>query len=116
MAPWQLGGGAVEVEKKFKFWGLLVKATGRMTEEIDCRIVQASKALGSLHSAVFMSHDLNVETKRLVYYSVVLGVLFYDAEMWTPTQVLIRELERFYHHCVHCIMHGCWEGCTVSTT
>ena len=76
-----------------------------MTGEVDHHFVQASRASGSLHSAVFMAHDLSVETKRLVYRSVVLRV--YGAETRGPTQVLVRKLEWFYHHCLRCIM-GVW--------
>ena len=104
LAPLQLNGGAVEVVREFKYLGSLVEASGRMTGEIDQRIVQASKAFGSLRSAVFLAHDLSLETKRLVYCSVVLGMLLYGAETWAPTQVLVRKLEWFHHHCVHCIM------------
>ena len=58
-----------------------------------CRLSQVSKAFGSLHSAVFMAHDLSLEIKRLVYCSVVLVVLLYGIEMWTPIEVLVRKLE-----------------------
>ena len=45
MASLQLGGGAVEVVKKVKYLGLLVEATA-------------------------LSHDLIVETKRLMYIAL----------------------------------------------
>ena len=99
-----MGGGTVEVVKEFKYLGSLVEATGRMTGEIDQRIVQASKAFDSLRSAVFMAHDLSLETKRLVYCSVVLGVLLHGAETWSPTQALVRKLEWFHRRCIRCIM------------
>lgn len=35
---------------------------------------------------------------------MVLGVLFYGAEIRGPIQILVRELEQFHYHCVHCIM------------
>ena len=66
VAPLQLNGGAAETVREFKYLESLVKATGRMTGEIDQCIVQAFKAFGSLHSAVFMAHDFSLETKRLV--------------------------------------------------
>ena len=66
-----------------------------MTREIDQRIVQAFKAFGSLHSAVFLAHDLSLETKRQVYCSVVLGVLLYGVETWELTRVLVRKLSDF---------------------
>ena len=65
---------------------------------------QASKVFGGLCSSGFMVHNLSLETKRLVYHSVVLGTLLYGAEAWTPTQVLVRKLETFHHHCIRCIM------------
>ena len=103
LAPLQLNGDAVEVIREFKYLGSLVEASGRMTGEIDQHIVQASKAFGSLRSAVFLAHDLSLEMKRLVYCFVVLGVL-YGAETWAPTQVLVRKLEWFHRRCVRCIM------------
>ena len=48
--------------------------------------------------------DLSLETKRQVYFSVVLGVLLHGAETWAPTQVLVRKLEWFHRRCVGCIM------------
>ena len=75
-----------------------MEATGRMTGKSDCCIVQPFKAFCCLHSAVFMAHALSLETKRSVYCSVVLEVLFYGAE-----QVLVRELKWLRHCCcVHC--------------
>ena len=104
MAPLQLNGGAVAVVREFKYLGSLVEATGRIIREIDQRIVQASKAFCSLHSMVFLAHELSLATKRLVYCSVVLGVLLYGAEAWAPTQVLVRELEWVHHYCICGIM------------
>ena len=56
-----------------------------MTGEVEHRIVRASRTFRSLCHAMFMDRHLNLETKRLVYRSVVLGVLLYDAEIWAPT-------------------------------
>ena len=36
--------------------------------------------------SVFAASYLTLETKRMVYQSVVLGVLLYGAESWAPTQ------------------------------
>ena len=67
------------LESSSSYLESLVEATGRITGEIDQCIVQASKAFGSLRSAVFFS----LETKRLVYCSVVLEVLVYDGHLYT---------------------------------
>ena len=51
-----------------------------------------------------MDRHLTLETKRLVYHSVMLGVLLYGAETGAPTQVLVKKLEWFHRHCIRCIM------------
>ena len=72
----------LEVVEHFKYLGSLVEACGRVVGEVGCRIAQASRAFGSLRDSVFAASDLSLETKRMVYRSVVLGVLLYSAETW----------------------------------
>ena len=62
------------------YLGSLVEAHGRMTGEVNCQIAQTLKAFGELCNSVFKARDLSIETKRLVYQSVVLGILLYSAE------------------------------------
>jgi len=82
--------------------GLLIEARGGMT--VDCQIAQASKAFGELCNSVFLACDLSLETKCLVYQSVVLGVFLYGAETWAPKQVIVKKFETFHRCCVRCIM------------
>ena len=72
-----------------------------MVGEISCRI---ARTFGSLCDSVFTASDLTLETKRIVYHSVVLGVLLYGAETWAPTQELVSKLDRFHRRHVHCIL------------
>ena len=104
VAPLELGGGSVEVVKEFKYLGSLIEAHGGMTGEANRRIAQASRVFGELHSSVFLVHDLSLETKQLVYQSIVLDALLYGAETWPPTQVTVRKLETFHRRCVRCMM------------
>ena len=60
------------------------------------RLAQASRAFGSLRDSVFAASDLSLEMKRLLYQSVVLGVLLYGAETWAPTQELVGKLDQFH--------------------
>ena len=101
LAPLELDGGVVEVVEQFKYLGSLVEACGGIVGEVSYRIAQASRAFGSLHDSVFTASDLTIETKTMVYRSVV---LLYGAETWTPTQELISKLDRFHRHCVCCIL------------
>ena len=48
LAPLELNGGVVEVVNQFKYLGSLVEACGGVVGEVGCRIVQASKAFGSI--------------------------------------------------------------------
>ena len=43
---------------------------------------------------MFTASDLTLETKRMVYRSVVLKLLLYGAEIWAPTQELVSKLDR----------------------
>ena len=45
-----------------------------------CNIAPASRAFGNLCASVFAASDLTLETKRMVYRSVLLGELLDDAE------------------------------------
>jgi len=103
VAPLKLGGGSIEVVKELKYLGSVIEACGGVSGEVNCRIAQASKIFGHLCSLVFLARDLGLETKRLVYQSVVLGVLLYGAEFWAPTQVTVWKLETFHCRCVRSI-------------
>ena len=60
------------------------------------KLAVGSRAFGSLHGSVFTASDLTLETKRMVYRSVVLGVLLYGTEIWAPHPRLVSRLDRFH--------------------
>ena len=84
LASLELGGGSVEVVKEFKYLGSFIEAHGRMTEEGSRWVAQASRVFGELSRSVFMTCDLSLETKQLLYQSVV--------ATWCPC-VWCRDLE-----------------------
>ena len=100
----ELEGGVVEVVDRFKYLGSLVEECGGVVGEVGCRIAQASRVFGSLRDSVFAASDSTLQTKRLLYRSVVLGVLLYGAETWAPTQELVSKLDRFHRRCVRSIL------------
>ena len=73
LAPLELDEGVVDVVDQFKYLGSLVEARGSVVAEVCNRIAEASRAFGSLRNSVFTASDLTLETKRMVYRSVVLG-------------------------------------------
>ena len=70
----------MEVVEQFKYLGFLVEACGGIAGEVSCGIAPASSIFGSLHDSVFTASDLTVETKTMVYRSVVLGILLYGTD------------------------------------
>ena len=65
--------GVMDVVDQFKYLGSLVEAHGGAVGEINVKIVQAVRTLGSLCRSVFTTSDLTMETSIPIY---VLGVLF----------------------------------------
>ena len=86
----------MEVVDRFKYLGSLVEACSGVVDEVGCRIAQSSRVFGSLRDSVFTASDLTLETKRMVYRFVVLGVLLYSAETWAPTKELVSKLNKFH--------------------
>ena len=80
LAPLELEGGLVEVVDRLKYLGSLDEARGGVVGEVGSGIAQASRVFGSLRDSVFTASDLTLEIKRMVYRSIVLGVLLYGAE------------------------------------
>ena len=102
LAPLELDEGVVDVVDQFKYLGSLVEAHAWLLK----LVIELHKHLGLLAVSVilFTASDLTLETKRMVYRSVVLGVLLYGAETWAPTQELVRKLDCFHRRCVRCIL------------
>ena len=95
LAPLELDGGVVEVVEQFKYLGSLVHG-GVVGVKLAVELFKHLGVFGSLHDSVFTASDLTMETKRIVYQSVVLGVLLYGAETWAFSQNLVGKLDRFH--------------------
>ena len=95
LAPLELDGGVVEVVEQFKYLGSLVHG-GVVGVKLAVELFKHLGVFGSLHDSVFTASDLTMEIKRIVYQSVVLGVLLYGAETWAFSQNLVGKLDRFH--------------------
>ena len=74
--PISLEGREIEHVSELPYLGCSIAANGRIGDEIDGRIANASKTFGALRQAVFTDANLSITTKRLVYYQAcVLSVL-----------------------------------------
>ena len=59
--------------------------------------------------AVFLNHDLKLQTKIAVYRAVCVSTLLYGCESWTPYRRQIRALEAFHIRCLQRILRLTWK-------
>ncbi len=103
-APLPICGATVNHTDRFKYLGSLVTTDGRSHADVANRIAAASRAFGSLYSAVFHNSTLSRSTKQHVYTCCILSVLLYGSECWTLLQADVHRLERFHNRCVRVIL------------
>ena len=104
LAPLYIRGQLVEQVQSFKYLGSFVETSGSVLLDVQDKIGRASRVFGALHSAVFCDGSLSLSTKRMVYCSMVLGVLLYGAESWAIKERTIRKIESFHNRCMRCIL------------
>ena len=75
-------------------------ASGNVALKLQDKVGRASRAFGALRGSVFCDKNLSLITKRMVYCSMVLGVLLYGTESKAIKKPTIRRLNR----CMHCIL------------
>ena len=68
---------------RLKYLDTLVSSNESAEGKVKERIGHSSRIFGMLWKAVFQDSDPSVTSKRLVYLSVVLGMLLYGLKMWT---------------------------------
>ena len=77
---------------------------GNMDAELTARVVRAAAVFGVLRRSDFCDSLLSLQTKRMVYQAVVLGVLLYAVETWPIKQRDVHSLEVFHHRCLRTIL------------
>ena len=100
---------ALKVTNVFTYLGSKIANDGQLDAEINCRIAKASVSFGKLHSRVWSSHGLKLNTKVEVYNVVVLSTLLYAAETWTLYQRHIKKLEAFHQRFLRAICGIEWQ-------
>ena len=101
---YELDGGEIECVTDFKYLGSILESKGGVVKEVGKRIAEASCAFGALREPVFKDWNLSLQTKRLVYRGVVLGVVLYGSETWATKRDTTRKLEVFHHRCLRGIL------------
>ena len=104
LAPLQVGSGQFEMVDNFTYLGSVLSSDCEILDDVTTRIAKASKVFGSLRGPIFRNPVLSIATKRAVYKAVVLSVLLYGGETWTPKALHIRRLSSFHNRCVRSIL------------
>ena len=80
LEPIHVGGGAIESVSSFHYLGSIVECHDGVNAELTARVSRAATIFGTIWRSVFSNKLLCLQTKRMVYQAVVLGVLLYAVE------------------------------------
>ena len=86
----------IEFCKEFEYLGVTVDGTTNGDRAVFARIHKARKAFWALNSSVWSLKQLSIGTKVRVFRACVMSALLFGAELWTPTFVARKALERVY--------------------
>ena len=78
-----IGRRNIEIVHSFPYLGSLLTSSATSLEDINSRIGAANASFGCLNKKVFNKYNLTIDTKSMVYRSVVLPTLLYGSETWT---------------------------------
>ena len=89
--------------KSFTYLGSKVNSDGSLHDEITNRIAKATSAFGKLRHRLWNEVGIKLDTKIQVYKAVVLTMLLYGLESWTPYRSHINQLDVFHKGCLRTI-------------
>ena len=88
-----IDGHALEVVQNFKYVGSTESDTANMDIEISIRKQRMSMAFSSLAGRVFENRSLSLQTKLLVFNSIVVENGVYGCGSWNTTVRHIQEMK-----------------------
>jgi len=57
-------------------------------------------AFGALRKPIFESRHISLQTKKVVYVTLIVNLLLYGADCWCLTEDLFDQLRSFHHRCI----------------
>ena len=92
----------------FTYLGSIISNNCSIEREINNRISKASAAFGQLKDRVYLNRNLKLKTKIKVYEAIVLSILLYSSETWTPYASQLRTLNKFHLRCLRKMLGLTW--------
>ena len=102
--PIMLQSQPLEEVQAFPYLGSEIGQSISVEREVSARLEKACKVYQIWGKKVFHSRTLSTATKLCVFWTLVLSVLLYGAEMWTVTQHDICKLKSFQTCCLRDIL------------
>ncbi|CAK0801015.1 unnamed protein product [Prorocentrum cordatum] len=84
------------VVSEYKHLGSMQSGVASSALDIRARLRKASAVYHSLVRKVFAAQHMSVQLRLRLFQSLVLSVLFYNSELWTPSRTHIQWLHTFY--------------------
>ena len=112
----QINGQALTNVAHFPYLGSYLSIRADIDAEIQHRLQSASAAFGRLRKRVFDDHDIQINTKILVYKAIVLPTLLYGSETWTPYRRHLKILEKYHLRCLRRFLCISWEDRCTNTS
>ena len=92
----------------FTYLGSIISNNCSLDREINNRISRASAAFGQLKDRVYLNSNLRLNTKMKVYEAIVLSILLYSSETWTPYSSQVKVLNKFHLQCLRKMLRITW--------
>ncbi|XP_063591300.1 uncharacterized protein LOC134768401 [Penaeus indicus] len=104
-----MDGNALKNVESFKHLGSSINSATNLDDEVLCRISQASRAFGRLHTRIWLERGISTKTKLSVYRAVALPSLLCGCETWTCYRRHIKKIDQFHLRCLRKILRVSWK-------
>ncbi|GAB0098773.1 hypothetical protein DMENIID0001_145710 [Sergentomyia squamirostris] len=108
-ARFSMGNYNFEVVDSFVYLGSTITANNNISTEVRARLLKANRAYFGL-SRAFRSRNLSIQTKLLLYRTLILPVLTYSSETWVLTKQNCELLAAFERRILRRIFGPVCEG------
>ena len=103
-----IDGTQLPTTSDFTYLGSIISSNCTIDRELTNRISRASAAFGQLKDRVYLNRNLKLTTKLRVYEAIVLSILLYSSETWTPYASQLRILNKFHMQCLRKMLGITW--------